>query len=113
MLLVILGSIAVVIFSVVILSLLVVVRSQREEIAELKEDVQYFESRHAIDLERMDFVRTKAEVEIAEHVLAKQDAYACLEMAMNDINSPVNNVSVEVGLHGVTYQFHTLEKEVV
>lgn len=39
------------------------------------------------------------------------DAYKSLEVALGASPSQFNDVSVELGLHGVVYQFHALDKE--
>lgn len=42
----------------------------------------------------------------------RDNAYKCLELALNASPSQFNDVDVELGIHGVIYQFHSLDKEV-
>jgi hypothetical protein len=60
------------------------------------------------------------EMLIDQHMVVKKDlearlknAFTCLELALAAVPSQFNNVNVELGLQGVTYQFHSLDKETI
>lgn len=93
------------------------------QIRDLRETIEIMQADHGAFIEESFQGQAKARTELvianlkaSERIMALEkeleDAYFSLNLALGtEANGLFNDVAVEIGLNGVTYQFHQLDKE--